>query len=1859
MANAYNWALRGQRLACWRLLLLLLLLLIFVGSGAGTQRAVIADTLVQPTTPTRRILIFVAYNETWWSEFKVTYEAFLAQGYTVDVMSSATGVAYTYGNNIEADANVISSYSAFTSQFEANFGAPWFAAWNTPQPIPLDGRIQDLADLSAYDALIIPGGTGVPAYRYDSSYAALGPAGHLTTAAEVQAAAEKLNALINEALQRGKPVGVECHGSSLAPFARVPGTAGQGFDGLGRSILAGYTATGFLNEDTTLSYTQLGVTYLAEKLVLDGPEPADYNGLQTARDLVLTTADWYPQTSSYFARTILNMLTSYPTPAQRSAPLTVLVFGGDERWNYGGVTPALYTDLVTLLNDSGDEFAFTATGTNDPGDITLANLLNYDVLLYFRHDQVDQAVQDAVRAYVDQGGGLVGLHHAIYNHNQAKTTLVELFGGELPATVQLNDELGLQYYGESNRLVNVNLGEFVTSYGVQWQPGAPSREYIPGPGLAPLPNPNDDNDVAAGYYYFTIPADDELYLGNRFLPGVSFGRGVNAINRLFANDRTVAGSPNPNNGHYDAWGWTRLYDGNGDNQIGRLVYLQPGETAVNTLSHPSYRQVIKNSVIWAAQATTPATPPPPPPPAPTHTTIVVSDTVQVANAKRLGINIGDHAQWGSNLILKNLVSNPGFEAGDFGMILMVLNGATATRFQADFWETAWNNDQYWIGQPTGFWNGATYEIVSGPAQGRTGTITTFTHEDGRYTFHLDGSGAIPQPSDAVYVRQVVPGYYSDAQPFNQADTTTVRPGTPGVQSLELLPPTESWQSSWYYGMDSYWRDGDRTAGKLIIADGAWRFELWAKADTPGETLNIRFYREGLTPFLNETVALTTDWQQIVREFSVPTGGDPYITPDPDPNQYHPILILGLYRDTDGGRVWVDDVQLGRANQSNPTAFSDRFVSRLQELHPGIIRNWGAQLGSSLDSQLAPAWGQRSNGYSPRSRVAENFHYALPEFLHLADYLDAEPWYVIPPTFSPEELSNLMAYLAAPVGTHPYADLRATLGQVEPWTERFPTIHLEYGNEMWGSNNGSDPFIGATLRGGERLGEVAGDRFAILRTSPYFAADAFNLIIGSQAAVPNRTYEIDTHSNSHDSQALAPYFGILERWATDEEIFGPLFARGLQDTTPGGWLGAAQGQLNNLLSDTSLAIYEVNTHTTGGSAPLAIRNDYVTGLGSGLALPLYMLTYQHDLGIRNQAAFAANQFSYRMDNGDYVRLWGMLRDLEATGRKRPTWLGVELANRAIRGDMLKTTVMEGNPTWTQLPHSGINDTFAVPYLHSFAFRDGDSYALVLFNLYLTNTHTVTLQLPTPVQTTATRDTLTGATIHADNEEGENVTIQRETLTNFSQTPTLLLGPHSMTVLRWQRQGATPPTVTPTPSATPTATATSTASATPTPITTPTALPTLTATPTPTPTTMATSTATVTPAPNGPSLALPNNRIALPGQTVVLPVTYASNGNAIAGTAFALDFDQTCLAFDPTDANGDGVPEAIGVNAPATFGVAIQVDLTNQSKEVHIYIGDSAPPLALLPDGLLLTLTLTVKNSAACQPATGATIPAAVNFVTSPPPSFGSTTGLSIPGRVQHGAVLISTVQPGDGNGDNVVDAGDLTACVLEIFDGDGAFWLDAPGGAYSGTLGCDANRDTTIDAGDITCTVLLLFNGPGACGAHLRASQVTTPAHLAIPTDLTVAAGQSVDIPVRLTTNGAAVAAAVLVLHFDPEHFAFDPTDGDGDGLSDSVRFHLPPAMTHPYITVQHDASSLNLLVTNVATTPVVLEDGVLLTVTLVAKPLVGDGPVATPLTFSTTSPASLGSAQGTSVPLTTSAGLIQIQPTPLMDRLYLPLVHTQ
>ena len=185
------------------------------------------------------------------------------------------------------------------------------------------------------------------------------------------------------------------------------------------------------------------------------------------------------------------------------------------------------------------------------------------------------------------------------------------------------------------------------------------------------------------------------------------------------------------------------------------------------------------------------------------------------------------------------------------------------------------------------------------------------------------------------------------------------------------------------------------------------------------------------------------------------------------------------------------------------------------------------------------------------------------------------------------------------------------------------------------------------------------------------------------------------------------------------------------------------------------------------------------------MPLHMLVYLRDLGVKDQAAFCAHGFStdWMVATGDWVRIWGLLRDLEATGRKRPTWLGLEIVNKAVQGNMLTTVQGGANPGWHQMPFNGVLNEIDVSYVQSFAFRDGDNYSVILFNLSLDESQPVRLDLPAQPNSQATRYELTSASIHDDNEDAENVSIQTWQLTDFANGYELTLPPHSVNAITW--------------------------------------------------------------------------------------------------------------------------------------------------------------------------------------------------------------------------------------------------------------------------------------------------------------------------------------------------------------------------------------------------------------------------------------------------------------------------------------------
>lgn len=762
------------------------------------------------------------------------------------------------------------------------------------------------------------------------------------------------------------------------------------------------------------------------------------------------------------------------------------------------------------------------------------------------------------------------------------------------------------------------------------------------------------------------------------------------------------------------------------------------------------------------------------------TNIEITRNVIHSDVERFGINLGAPESYGASVYLKNLIPNPGWESGEFAEVIHVAPGATGTRIQQDFWSTLWNNDSLNIGQPPGFWNGAEYEFVFGPANGRSGTIANFTHEGNRYTFYLDSDGTVPQTWDVMFARMQFENSFGSWTPDPGADSTTTRPGSPGRQSYHATFPGASWQAIHTNFFDSFWRDGDRDAGKLFRIRGNWRLEFWAKGLQNGDTLRARFFREGEATFLDQVYSLTTNWQKYTTDFFVAPNADP--AGPYTPTQYHPILTFAFYLQSAGDEVWLDDAALFRTDFTNPTAFTDTFVDRLRELNPGILRDWRGQFGCSLDNELSHPFARKRAGWRPHSRIADNRGFSLHEFLELCREIGANPWYVIPPTFAPSELTNLAAYLGAPVSSgHPYALKRQSLGQTQPWTDVFDTIHLEFGNELWGAASGSDPFFGASLLGGVRLGRIAGERFAMFKASPFYDSSKINLIIGGQNYFPGRQQEIENQTDEHDQIALAPYFGTLDTWNSAEEVFYPLWAGALLASTS----RAAESKaiLDASGQGTTLSIYEINFHTTDGPAPPALRNPYVAGAAGSVGLPLYMLSYLRDLGIKRQCAFTATGFAFRYNSTDYVRLWGMLRDLEATQRKRPTWLGVEATNHAVLREMVQTIQSGDNPTYTQSPANGLSNPTTFPLVNSFAFQDGAAGGVVLFNLDLWNSRNVLLDLPQTPQSAAMMYQIAPNSYGDHNEDAERITLDETQLTNFQDPYPLTLPKHSITAIRY--------------------------------------------------------------------------------------------------------------------------------------------------------------------------------------------------------------------------------------------------------------------------------------------------------------------------------------------------------------------------------------------------------------------------------------------------------------------------------------------
>jgi hypothetical protein len=733
----------------------------------------------------------------------------------------------------------------------------------------------------------------------------------------------------------------------------------------------------------------------------------------------------------------------------------------------------------------------------------------------------------------------------------------------------------------------------------------------------------------------------------------------------------------------------------------------------------------------------------------------VTSQVILPGVTRLGINLGEQNYYDSGQMARNLLyRNPGFEGMAYRSILHCLSGGPSTCVDT-------RPSFTW---PAGFWDGATFEVLDGAAAPRKGSVKSSGPNSGGYGLTLAGAGPVIGAGDWLAVSKEFPGDPAAGWwPATQggarieAERKDLSTETEGRQALRI----EAAEQGQSVELKSYF---DSTEGFTFVRlRGRYRLSFRAKGLAGARILHAHVKRivNGKADYLEQDFSLAPVWTNYHAEFTANEGAGPV----------GPVEAgFGI----EGGSLLLDDVTLEQTggDATNRTAFRDEVVQTLRALRPGVLRLMSAhaQLGSTIDNLLAAPMARQRPGFSTWATTMEDIPVGIPEFLELCQEVGAEPWIVAPTAMSADEARKLAEYLSGNPMT-PGGALRAAAGRQQPWTRAFKTIHIELGNENW---NGI--FQGQAIDDSAAYGRRANRIFTALRAAAGVDAGQFDLVVGSQAVNPWRSGEVLRAAPAANSVAIAPYLmHSVTHWANDDELYGPLMAQPEQMSREG-IVQAAQAAA----AGRQLAVYEVNLHSTEGSATQAVLDRLTPSAAAGLAVTGHMLRMMRDHGVRDQMLFSLPQFRFKRADGVQVRLWGSVVEMGSAGRARPQLLAESLANRVIQGNLVKVEVSGENPTHDQLEGNDGVQLKGVHELDAYAFQDGKTHGLIVFNYGLHQSRQLSVEAPgLKSSPNAKLWRLVSSGPGANNEDQVQVTVEEE---HFQGTE-LRLAPCSMAVVEW--------------------------------------------------------------------------------------------------------------------------------------------------------------------------------------------------------------------------------------------------------------------------------------------------------------------------------------------------------------------------------------------------------------------------------------------------------------------------------------------
>ena len=491
-----------------------------------------------------------------------------------------------------------------------------------------------------------------------------------------------------------------------------------------------------------------------------------------------------------------------------------------------------------------------------------------------------------------------------------------------------------------------------------------------------------------------------------------------------------------------------------------------------------------------------------------------------------------------------------------------------------------------------------------------------------------------------------------------------------------------------------------------------------------------------------------------------------------------------------GALYIDSVTIVEKDGPPPFEFYPEIVDTLKRFRPGSMRLWAlfsTGMNKRLDDALGPP-AQSNLAFFEQGGAATSTPVGLHKELELCEKVGSDPWIITSLMCTPEENKNLIEYLAGPADS-PYGAKRAAWGREKPWTEAFDRIILETGNEAWNSmfkpqNFGAQPKL---------YGAYSEFIFQTMKSSPYFAADKFFLVVNGWVAQPGpkgygaEALRMAPMANAFD---IAYYTG---GW----DAVGQMKA----DNEAEGWLNVLTFSRRMLLSRSREAVEAANQIGLERGRPASVL---VYEAGPGYTLPgpgkfnmkeqeegksLAQAITSLDIFMANIRIGVLDQAFYMFKNGHYWashnRKWG----------EHIVWKALGMRNSLCEGDLITANAKE--MVTIDLPDAevdilhqsnsadrklrtlpGVPD---LPLVDCYPFQKDKRHSFMFISRRLEGSTPVTLELPYEPEDSYTLHTLAGDSPAVHNIEEEVVKVVTAEKKGMTKSFTLQIPPHSVVVL----------------------------------------------------------------------------------------------------------------------------------------------------------------------------------------------------------------------------------------------------------------------------------------------------------------------------------------------------------------------------------------------------------------------------------------------------------------------------------------------